>query len=106
MVTVTTKHEVFFQLSGESESEGWWFEVRPDGVGRKQPRPIGELCSVSAPLRAARPMQRRSDVRNIRDTCSFVTVDPSVLGVRPRKNAASIEEVETLGWRPDARGRN
>ena len=32
----------------ESESEEWWFEVRPDGVGRKQPRPIGELCSVSA----------------------------------------------------------
>ena len=35
-------------MSDESESEESWFEVCPKGVGRSQPRPIDELCSMSS----------------------------------------------------------
>ena len=36
-------------MSNETDStEEWWFEVRPKGVGGKQPSPIGEICSVSS----------------------------------------------------------
>ena len=35
-------------MSGESESEEWWFDVRPKGVGKKRPRPIDEPCSESS----------------------------------------------------------
>ena len=34
-------------------SEEWCFEVRPKGVGRKQPRPSDEMCSVSSDSRSA-----------------------------------------------------
>ena len=30
------------------ESEDWWFDVRPKGVGRRRPRPIHELFSESS----------------------------------------------------------
>ena len=35
-------------MSDESESEEFWFEVRPTGVGRKQPRAFDAICSVSS----------------------------------------------------------
>ena len=35
-------------MSDESASEEWWFEVRPKGTGRKQPRPTDEISSVSS----------------------------------------------------------
>ena len=35
-------------MSDQSESEEWCFEVRPKGIGRKQPRPIDDLCLVSS----------------------------------------------------------
>ena len=31
-----------------SESEEWWFDVRPKAVGKKRPCPIDELCSESS----------------------------------------------------------
>ena len=41
-------------MSDESESEEWWFDVRPKGIGKKRPRSIVELW-------AAHPTQRRPD---------------------------------------------
>ena len=72
-----TKHEVSFfsSISNAPGSEEWWSEVRPKGV---------------APDRRDLPCKLRTEqrnrcnvsqvVRNIRDKCSLLTVDPSVLG--------------------------
>ena len=79
-------------MSDESHSEEWWFEVRPKGAGRKQPRVIEEICSVGS----GSGHIRRNVVRNVCDTCGLVTVVLSVWAPGLEKNAGSIEEVETL----------
>ena len=48
-------------MSGKSESEEWWFDVRPKGMRRKRPCPIDELCSGSSLSQAAHPTQRQPD---------------------------------------------
>ena len=30
------------------ESEEWWFDVRPKGVGERRLRPVNELCTESS----------------------------------------------------------
>ena len=37
-----------FSMSGESETDEWWFDVRPKEVGKTRPRPIDELLSESS----------------------------------------------------------
>ena len=44
-----TKHEVSSSMSNDESSDEWWFEARPQGVARKQPRPTDSICcSTSA----------------------------------------------------------
>ena len=69
-----------------------------------QPRPTDKICSVSSDSSSSPDATKV--VRTIRGNRSLVTVDPSVWVVRPRQNAASIEEVDTFGLRPDGRKRN
>ena len=65
-------------MSGESESEEWWFDVRPKGVGWKLPRRIDALFSDASDGQM---------VRSVRDACSCVTVTPSVQVQSPQKQS-------------------
>ena len=103
-----TKHEVPFfssRMSDQSESEEWRFEVRLMGVGRKQPRPIDDLCSVSSDSSDTSDATSARWYETLRHTWSLVTVDPSACVVRPRNNAPSIGECEAFRWRPEDRKR-
>ena len=90
-------------MSDEPDSEEWWFEVRPNGARRKQPRPIEEVCSVSSGTGNTSDATSAKRYETFAHVALFVTVVLSVWGARPRKSAGSIEEVETLGCRPDGR---
>ena len=74
-------------MPGESESEEWWFDVRPKGVGKRRPRLVDELCSES------------SD--------SISTSDATTAGwketfaARVDSSQPTLSEVETSGLRPD-----
>ena len=91
-------------VPGESETEEWWFDVRPKGVGKTWSRTVDELCSES--------FESSKMVRSIRDTCGCVTADLSEIETfevcvqAPQKQQVSTTGTRTFGRQPDARQRN
>ena len=84
-----------FSMSGDSETEEWWFDVRPKGVGKRRPRPISD--------QAAHPTQRQPDGTETFET--RVAIAQSTWRAE-WENEASTEGIRTFGCRPDARKRN
>ena len=80
-------------ISGEFESEEWWFDVRPKGVGKKRPRPIDELCSGTSRFGQRSRCNVGMMVRNIRDQCGLVTVGPSARMIKPLKKQ-SLDQMD------------
>ena len=97
------KHKGLVLSCSMSESEEWWFDVRPKGVGKKRPCPIDDLCSESSKSSSApdATMARWYEAFETRVTASQSTHRsewPSSL-----RNKASRERIQTFGCRPDVR---
>ena len=82
-----------------SESEEWWFDVRPKAVGKNRPCPVEELCSESSKSSSAldETMARWYEAFETRVTASQSTHRselPSSSETKPREKGSRRSSVD------------
>ena len=94
-----------FSMAGEFETEEWWFDDHPKGVGKRRPRPIDELFSESSESSSTlhTTTTRWYEAFETRVAPSQSTRQSEV--VKSLRHQAATEVIWTFGFRPDARKR-